>query len=930
MDFVEVVSGIITQFKGHRINGVEEVTEGLGRVKNVFSCDELKSLEDLLAVVYDMEDFAETSFLRREHLRRIGFARRYIYILQRMNLNAKVEFGNEMMKFISKIRPIIEPLRNQELGVSRQSHLHEESDVVGLEEDKANLVSWLTDTNSCPNLGLILISGRTGLGKTTLANEICKSRKIESHFEFRKWVSASEDPNANVLRSIWELRKWVSDSEDPNANVFRSIWKQISEDSTDDMRPTDKEMDLVAEISKNLREKRCLVVFDGARSGRVNISAGLDDGTLEFPDEGNGSRLIMTTSGYVSKSYGDEGRVLTCKLKPLKDEDAWNLFKKNVDIVQFSDSERSWLEGKIKDICGGIPSAIVVLGRFLSTKNYKQRLAVLEHAIHDGNEVSVSNSLALINSDMTFGMRRCLLYFGLFPKGYEIPVRRLLRLWLVEGLLTDRRERSSVNDPLEWDPEQTAGKYLEEFVYRGMIEIAKWRKDASPKTCRMPAGILYDICSSKAEDIFGLLHLHIHPTTPDTESSSSDHASPSPPKFGVRRVSGDIKNYSRKEYSQMQHLRSYLSFNTQNKDTPALEIGYFLREVIGHRSAFGMLKVLDLERVYKPKLPHNLGKLYLLRYLGLRWTFLDTLPHSVSELPSLEILDVKHTYISSPPNSIWKMQHLRHLCLNETRLDKPVGKHGISLIGLQTLWGLFVDKKIPVKNGLDRSTNLRKLGLTFHLDNFEELNDWIASLEQLKSLRLRSKNEKGQPSKLELKPLSGLEKLTNLYLLGNLPELQDQYFPLGIIVLTLSVSKLKEDPMPILAKLPKLSVLGLLADSYTGKKMVCPNDSFESLTILKLWMLVELETWTVEEGAMQYLEELEIRCCHKLKELPDKLNLEYIDKIILTNMEKEFEANVRAKIPEDSNIDLKPQQLRDVRCHCQDDVKQVSIHSLIY
>jgi hypothetical protein len=60
--------------------------------------------------------------------------------------------------------------------------------------------------------------------------------------------------------------------------------------------------------------------------------------------------------------------------------------------------------------------------------------------------------------------------------------------------------------------------------------------------------------------------------------------------------------------------------------------------------------------------------------------------------------------------------------------------HGISLDELQTLWGLFVDKKTPVKNGLDRSINLRKLGLTFHLDNFEELNDWIAILEQLKSL----------------------------------------------------------------------------------------------------------------------------------------------------------------------------------------------------
>lgn len=203
-----------------------------------------------------------------------------------------------------------------------------------------------------------------------------------------------------------------------------------------------------------------------------------------------------------------------------------------------------------------------------------------------------------------------------------------------------------------------------------------------------------------------------------------------------------------------------------------------------------------------------------------------------------------------------------------------------------------MDIKSPVKNGLDGLINLRKLGLTFHLDSVEELDKWISSLKGLESLRLRSKDKNGRPSELKLKPLSGLKNLTDVYLLGSLPELDSEYyFPQGIKVLTLSVSKLKKDPMPILSKLPKLGVLRLLADSYTGNEMVWPSEGFPELTILKLWMLKELVTWTVE-AAVTSLDELEIRCCHNLKKLSCPLNLSWT--IILTNMPNELEDKLRA------------------------------------
>jgi len=57
-------------------------------------------------------------------------------------------------------------------------------------------------------------------------------------------------------------------------------------------------------------------------------------------------------------------------------------------------------------------------------------------------------------------------------------------------------------------------------------------------------------------------------------------------------------------------------------------------------------------------------------------------------------------------------------------------------------------------------------------------------------------------------------------------------------------------------------------------------------------MLMKLEKWTVEEGVMQNLRDLEIRSCRELKELPDKLlNLSNIQEIILTGMPEGFAEN---------------------------------------
>lgn len=136
-------------------------------------------------------------------------------------------------------------------------------------------------------------------------------------------------------------------------------------------------------------------------------------------------------------------------------------------------------------------------------------------------------------------------------------------------------------------------------------------------------------------------------------------------------------------------------------------------------------------------------------------------------------------------------------------------------------------------------------------------------LTKLQSLKLASLNEKSAPQLLKLKPLSKLEKLSSLYLLGRLenPASIIGELPASLTRLTLSASGIQEDPMPMLGKLPNLKSLNLKSGSYEGPNMVCSMDTFPLLLVLKLRNLDTLKKLDVQEGAMRNLRELEIKSC---------------------------------------------------------------------
>lgn len=136
----------------------------------------------------------------------------------------------------------------------------------------------------------------------------------------------------------------------------------------------------------------------------------------------------------------------------------------------------------------------------------------------------------------------------------------------------------------------------------------------------------------------------------------------------------------------------------------ALQIGNFVTKIIG-KKGYSLLTVLDLERVYKPALPEELGYLYHLRYLGLRWTFVDALPSSVRNLIHQQTLNLKHTYIRSLPVSFQTMDFLRHLYLNDIRVSR-IWTGFKEMCSIQTLSGIFVDRETLTQ--LEGHTNLHK------------------------------------------------------------------------------------------------------------------------------------------------------------------------------------------------------------------------------
>ncbi|XP_058115159.1 disease resistance RPP8-like protein 3 [Magnolia sinica] len=824
--------------------------EGDGRVKNW--------VQDVKDVAYDAEDLIDTFVFKIANLKRRGFVgriRRYAFIFNELITLHKV--GSEIERIKNKIRTISESrstygIENISQGVGSSSQdwrltspLAQEPDFVGFEKDLETLVARLMEGK--PRRCVVSVVGMGGLGKTTLTKKIYNNTRVEKHFHSSAWISISQEYAVrDLLQNIINCYMVLSEEELKKMNIFQLRHK----------------------ISQYLQDKRYLIVLDD-----IWTNEAWDDLKDAFPDMNNGSRVMFTTR-YEDVALNADAQSPPYELRFLETDESWELFCKKTFPGQGigcpQDLEKSGRE--IVEKCHGLPLAIIVIGGLLSRKEPREwdnvRKSISWQFVE--GQPQISRILSLSYRDLPYHLKPCFLYLGVFPEDYKFRAKKLIQLWVAEGLLQRRGDETL---------EEVGEDCLKELIQRSMIQLANRSSSGGIKSCLIH-DLLQDLSISEAkEEKF----LQIQHENVDALSTSM-----------ARRLA--IHHNALSEYTSLKSstpcLRSVLIY-TQVVDRLERKQEMFLYR------GFKLLRVLDLNKVAIQKLPNEIGALIHLRYLGCTRSRLERLPSSIGNLQNLQTLIVT-TYngILKIPSKMEKMQQLRHFQLKS---PYEVGAYqevtGVieghpRLDRISNLQTLSCVKAGEWMHGcLGKLTNLRKLGIC--LDNegayAEVFYEFIVKFDCLQSLRVEGK-------KFPLNfPFPRLPMLSKLRLKGKLEKLPEfTEFPKNLTKLTLLFSELKQDPLATLETLKNLRILKLRDSSFLGVEMACTAQGFPRLEALHFRGLHELEEWRVEEGAMPSLLHLHINGCLNLEKLPEGLQHVTTLKILeLWNMPDEFKERLR-------------------------------------
>ncbi|KAF8401761.1 hypothetical protein HHK36_012707 [Tetracentron sinense] len=452
---------------------------------------------------------------------------------------------------------------------------------------------------------IVGLYGMGGVGKTTLL------KKINNEF----LQQGTHDLDVMV---IWVVVSKESNARRVQKDIGERLGLALQEDASQDARARN--------IFNVLSKKKFVLLLDDIWD-RVD----LEDVGIPHPDGRNKSRVVFTTRSEAVCGRMDAQKKI--RVECLGWQEAWDLFKEKVGADALnSHPEIPKLAAIVAKECGGLPLALITIGRTMASKKTLQEwnhaITVLRKSASEfsgmGEEVFPLLKFSYDNLQNDT-IRSCFLYCSLFPEDFEIDKEELIQYWIGEGYLDG------------FDDMNEARNQGHDII--GTLKLA----------CLLESG-LNDDGDVKMHDVIRDLALWIACECGRKKDKFLVQARvgliemPEVEKWReAERISlmcNDIK-----ELTEIPTCPKLLTLLLQRNQLKVVPNGFF--------NFLPALRVLNLSWTTIRKIPAAIIELVELQYLNLSRTGIETLPDEFKKLMKLKYLDVSSTpRLSSIPHKV--------------------------------------------------------------------------------------------------------------------------------------------------------------------------------------------------------------------------------------------------------------------------------------
>ncbi|KAK3204290.1 hypothetical protein Dsin_018336 [Dipteronia sinensis] len=458
----------------------------------------------------------------------------------------------------------------------------------------------------------ICIWGPPGVGKTTIMENLHDTVGDSHHFDIIFWVTLNTNGNVRDIQEVLVERLDLKAEEHSN----------------------DQRADM---ISEELKNKSYVLFLDGV-SSEINLRE------VGIHEEHKHGKVVFACRYRNICGQTDED----INVRRLSNEDAQKLFWEIVGLHVKDNQDIKPVAKLIVKECGGMPYMIKLIGNSLENEEnpaiWRDTLSQLRSPSMEPKQEleEVYNSFKLVCDKLDSYKLACLLYWAIFPSGYELHQDYIIECWRAEQFFPLLRKLGEARD---------RGHYiLNEFVGKSLLE--KGRKAAHYKMF----------------EHFQRVALRI---------ANQDENS-------CRILVKEGEKIREEEWEIANRISLIgLSLSTLPKRPKCCRILTLLLQESSldefPRSFFGYmcsLQLLDLHDTKIRLLPSSISSLINLKVLFLNnCNQLMQLPAEVGDLRSLEILDIRHTGIHSLPIEIGRLTDLK--CLRVSFVENVVSHNHV-------------------------------------------------------------------------------------------------------------------------------------------------------------------------------------------------------------------------------------------------------------